>query len=145
MDRPEFPDALAYEDLRPGAALPEVEHLVDAAFLDAFCAATGDTNPWSRDGAAAFGRRVAPPSVATIFSTAILGNPGVDRPPGDVHARQSWETLRPILEGSRIRTSGVVTDRFEKKGRKWIEYEATSRDETGTVVAISRCTIVVKA
>lgn len=142
---PKFESALIYDDLQPGAPLLEVEHVVDAAFIDAFCAATGDTNPWSLAGAPHLGSRVAPPGVATIFSTAILGNPGVDRAPGDVHARQSWETLRPILEGQTIRTAGVVTDRFERKGRKWVEFQAISRNDENQVVAISRCTVVVKA
>ena len=75
----------------------------------------------------------------TVFSTALLGDAGVNRPSGGIHAKQEYRFLAPLRVGSRLTTTGTVREKFIRNGRKTVVYESSTVDERGTELA--RCVV----
>jgi hypothetical protein len=126
--------ALTYDTIEVGMALGPVEHALTPEAVRDYLVATGHPA-----GAETSPPVEAPGTMSTIFSTALLGDAGVNRPSGGIHAKQSYRFLAPMRVGGRITTTGRVVDKFIRNGRKTVVYEAVSVDEQGHETA--RCTV----
>lgn len=125
--------ALTYDRIEPGMVLGPVKHQLTVEYVRDYCLATG--RAWD-DGSAG---RAAPGAMATIFSTALLGDAGVNRPSGGIHAKQTYHYLAPLRVGSEVTTTGRVIERFIRNERKTVVYEALTVDESGR--ALARCVV----
>ncbi|HEV3231445.1 MAG TPA: MaoC family dehydratase N-terminal domain-containing protein [Candidatus Dormibacteraeota bacterium] len=127
-----------------GQALPDVEVVVEPAAVAAYLAAVGDGNPAYAPAAGA--AAIAPPTFAAVYALAPPGRPASGwgiAPQRLVHGEQSFEWTRPVRVGERLTTSTRVADVYSKRSLRFMVVEATSRDEAGETVCISRATILV--
>jgi len=53
------------------------------------------------------------------------------RPPGNIHAAQSFTMNAGVTVGDRITTELVCARKWERKGRHWLELKTTSRHDSG--------------
>ena len=130
-----FPNALRFADLQVGETLGPVTHHVTAEMIRHFGLATGDAHPDYQGEAP-----IAPPAMATIFSTRLMGRVGIDRPSGGIHARQEYEFLSPLRAGQRVTTTGRVVEKTVRRGRNYVVYETLMVEEAGRPIARCRVT-----
>ncbi|HBP27967.1 MAG: hypothetical protein ACTIKR_11425 [Advenella sp.] len=88
------------------------------------------------------GRNVCAPNVLSVYLLAVLYR---RYPPiqGIVVYDQLWKWRSPIFadETTDLIASGKVTEKFEKRGRKWLRFSAQFRKTDGTIVAEANHTL----
>src|SRR5690606_18066803 len=88
------------------------------------------------------GRKVCAPNVLSVYLLAVLYR---RYPPiqGIVVYDQLWKWRSPIFadETTDLIASGKVTEKFEKRGRKWLRFSAQFRKTDGTIVAEANHTL----
>ena len=134
MSDAQFPNAVRFDRIEVGQTLGPVQHHVTAEMIRRYAESVGDAHP-SYAGASP----VAPPAMATIFSTRLMGRVGIDRPSGGIHAKQEYEFLAPLRAGQTVTTTGSVVEKTVRRGRNYVVYETLSVDESGR--AIARCRV----
>ena len=137
---PQFPNTVRFDTIEVGQSLGPVTHHVTAEMIRAYTESTGDLHP-DYLGAAP----IAPPAMATIFSTRLMGRVGIDRPSGGIHAKQEYEFLAPLRAGQTVTTTGRVVEKTVRRGRNYVVYEALSVDESGRAIARCRVTQIFAA
>jgi acyl dehydratase len=132
-------EALTYDAIQIGQELGPVEHHVKAEMVRDYARATGDAGAAMSGESSPDGVPLAHPAMATIFSTALLGDASANRPSGGIHARQEYRFLAPLRVGARVITSGRVLEKYIRNGRKTVVYESRTVDERG--VEVARCVV----
>ena len=106
----------------------------------------GDRNPIYYDDAAGkaagLGGKIVPPSMAFIV-TQTAGRHAAARPPGGVHAKQSFEYFEPVHPGDVLITSTKIVEKYVKNERKYIVTEAVVTNQKGQKVLVGRSTSIV--
>lgn len=117
------------EALQIGEKVGEVEITLTEEMVDAYAAAVGDFSPlfMERD---ASGTRIAHPELLPKVATDRLWVHLFDRMP-NIRAKQAFTYLEPVRTARTYRAAGYVADKYEKRGRLFVVFEATFRDETG--------------
>lgn len=131
-----------YRNLERGQRLLTIQHEISRDFHARYCRSTGEEDPFyvTPDEN---GDLILPPAVASIFSTHVLGQPGVARPSGDIHAQQESEFVRPIRVNDVLTTTGYVVDKYERNERKFLVFDTLSVDAGDKLVLRCRVTISV--
>jgi acyl dehydratase len=129
------------ETLQIGEVVGEVTITVTEAMVDAYAAAVGDYSPLFLEQDAA-GRRNAHPELLPKLATESLWVPLFDRMP-NIRAKQAYTYLEPVQTGRTYRATGVVADKYEKRGRLFVVFEAIFKDESGHEVLRDRRTQLV--
>ena len=57
---------------------------------------------------------------------------------GNLHARQEWESYRPVQVGETVRTRCTVVDRYIKRDREYVVNEALTFNSEGALVSRAR-------
>lgn len=132
---------LLLRDLDLGREFNPLTFPITGALVDAFCDATGETNPLFLDAGAAraagFAARVAPPGLAGIFGRqAYLRDYAM--PPGGVLAGQSIDFHGPAFVGDTLEVRAKVVARDEHKGRPRVTIQSVARRPGGEAVATVR-------
>ena len=140
--RKSLPSQLHWDDVAVGSTLGPVHHHVTEKMIRQYAECTGDVHLWHTNGAPPFGGIIAHPAMATIFSTRLMGRSGIDRPSGGIHAKHEYEFLGPVQAGQILATTGVVADKYLRRGRKYIVCDSVTKDETGRAIARCRFTQV---
>lgn len=104
------------------------------ANIDRFCALMGYDDPAYRGG-------VAPTSMSLAFGLR-LGWEAQVFPPGVVRVGDENTWGVPARAGDRLTTTLVITDRFERKGRKFLTYQMDTTNPGGERVARVRFTAI---
>ncbi|MPZ45754.1 MAG: hypothetical protein GEV05_20665 [Betaproteobacteria bacterium] len=120
----------AFEDIEIGQSLGEMEWQITDELIDLQCQLDQDFDPMyfpQADG----DTRVAPPSITY-------------RPPRWLFSRAynvrglfvGWENemLRAIEPNTTIRVTGSISDKYVKKDREFVVYQAEGRDAEGNLV-----------
>lgn len=127
------------DDRYPGKFLGRREHVVDAAMVERYIAATGDEHRWYRE-ASPWGGPVAP---ALLFHSEQYRFPVetwyLPQLVGTLHIRQQWELFRPAHVGTTVTTTLQVVDRYMRRDRDVVVVECGIFDGTGALLARSRC------
>jgi 3-hydroxybutyryl-CoA dehydratase len=63
-------------------------------------------------------------------------------PPGGIHARQTWESFRRILPGTRARLRTTAKEKFEAKSRPYVVFESVIENEAGEPLARGEMTVL---
>jgi acyl dehydratase len=108
-----------------------------------YCDAVDDHNP-IYTGTSPFGDPVAPALVRHSEVYAYRAAPKA--PPswylpnlyGNLHARQEWDLLAPMMVGDAISTRSVIADRYIKRGRDYVVNEVLFFDAEGAFAARGR-------
>ena len=101
-----------------------------------YIAGTGDDNPWYR-GPSPLGGAIAP---ALILYGAVYHTLGWYLPNiyGNLHARQEWNLLAPVMVGERLATRAVIVDRYVRRDREYVVNEVVVSNAAGQIVSRSR-------
>lgn len=129
------------ETLRIGDVVGEVAITITEAMVDAYAAAVGDDSPLFMEKNAS-GRRIAHPELLPKFAMDSLWLPTFERMP-NIRAKQAYTYLEPVKTGLTYRATGCVADKYEKRGRLFVVFEAVFRDESGKEVLKDRRTQLV--
>ena len=129
------------ERLQIGEAVGEVAITVTERMVDAYAAAVGDFNPLFMEEDAS-GRRVAHPELLPKFAMDSLWMPIFERMP-NIRAKQAYTYLEPVRTGQTYRAAGCVADKYERRGRLFVVFEAVFKDEKGNEVLRDRRTQLV--
>lgn len=104
-----------FEHFVPGAVIGRRTETVDAAALASWV----ELYPWEKpeDG-------LLPPGYAVILQMRAFLNLVAPRPPGNIHAGQSFETYDRIAVGEAVTTEVKCLDKRMKGERRLVELEA---------------------
>lgn len=125
---------------------------VEAGKIREFALALGLRNPVYFDRQAALDAGYpdipAPPTYTTVIDFwnerdfyQLFRVWGLD--PNDIlHGEQSFEYVNDIISGDVISAKAVLTDRFDKKDKRFYQIETTYRNQDHKVVRIGRATLI---
>lgn len=64
--------------------------------------------------------------------------------PGEaIHTKADNHYLNPPVIGKELIVTGTITDRFNKRGRDFLVFETTTRDEDGREIVRSKNTVLI--
>lgn len=126
------------DTLKVGDKVGEVEIGITEEMIDAYAAAVGDFNPIYMEKDTS-GRRIAHPELLPKYAMAKLWEPTLDLMP-NIRAKQAFTYYQPIRTGTKYKATGYVAEKYEKKGRLFITFEADFTDELGNIVLKDRRT-----
>ena len=63
-------------------------------------------------------------------------------PPGGIHARQTWHSLRRIVPTTKVRLRTIAKEKFEAKSRPYVVFESVLEDEAGALLAKGEMTVL---
>ena len=129
------------ETLQIGEVVGEVAITITEAMVDAYAAAVGDFNPLFMQKDAS-GRRIAHPELLPKFAMDGLWMSIFERMP-NIRAKQAYTYLEPVQVGRTYRATGCVAEKYEKRGRPFVVFEAIFKDESGKEVLRDRRTQLV--
>ncbi len=129
---------LSYDAIEVGQKFGPWEYPL-ADRIERYLEATENAHPWHRERSP-WGPPVAPPSILGVAAMRFMDTLG-PVPPGTLHAKQEIETEKALRLDRRPIAYGALTDKFEKRGRKYFTFEARFRDETGIILGHSRVTM----
>lgn len=122
-----------YAVFQAGAELPEMQFSITPEINAEYLAAIDEQDA---DYYTFKGRKVCPPNVLSVYLLAVLYR---KYPPiqGIVVYDQTWKWRNPIYadETTELVASGVITEKFEKRGRKWLRFSAEFKKTDGTLIA----------
>ena len=112
------------------------EYEITPELIERYVAGTGDDNPWYR-GASPFGGPVAPALIvhSAVFHTHSWYLPNLY---GNLHARQEFDLLAPVMVGERLRSRSVIVARYMKRDREYVVNETLIFGSGGRVVTRGR-------
>ena len=113
------------------------EFVVTKDFNDAICGALEDDSPWYREGSV-FGVPIVHPG--TLAQAALLlmvdQQYGMEEKPehATLHAQQDSIIYRPLKVDEKLRVRSRVADKYARRNKKWVVYEAEFRSPEGEPV-----------
>lgn len=136
---------LLYDDLAVGSEFGELRFPLDAERVRRYIEASGDANPIYTDADAARAAGL-PGSIAPPGLWGVWGRQGYLRehrmPGGGVLAGQDIEFCKPVPVGETLSVNSRVTDRYEKKGRRFVVFETRAEDSRGELCGLVRITAI---
>lgn len=128
-----------YDAFEVGADLPRMEFSITPQIHAEYLAAIDETNAGYYQYA---GREVCAPNVLSVYLLAVLYR---RYPPiqGIVVYDQLWRWRNPIFadETTNLVAWGKVTEKFEKRDRKWLRFTAQFTKTDGTPIADAHHTL----
>ncbi|OAI41559.1 hypothetical protein AYO38_00570 [bacterium SCGC AG-212-C10] len=135
-------DTRTWSDIEVGRVFePITYHITEQAVRD-FEAVTGVSHPWQADQSP-YGFAIVPPTMPctdyTLFLSQILP------PIVGMHANHRMKLIRPIPVDSDVRVQCSVTDKFTKRGHRYVTLEYVLDDGTENTYVINTITMTVDA
>jgi hypothetical protein len=120
----------AFEDIEIGRSLGEMEWEITDDLIDLQCMLDQDFDPlFFPQGAGQ--KRIAPPQITYrpprwLFSRAynVRG----------LFVRWESEAFRAIEPNTKIKVTGLIAEKFVKKDREFVVYQAEGRDQVGNLI-----------
>jgi acyl dehydratase len=94
--------------------------------------AVQNEHPWHRERSP-WGPPVAPPTILAAASLRFI-DAVATVPPGTLHASQELETAAALRLDRQPIGYGRFTEKYERRGRRWFDFEIHWRDETGLIL-----------
>lgn len=117
------------------------EFEITKEFNDAICGALEDESPWYRQGSR-FGRPIVHPGAIAQAALVLMVDQqyGMEEKPeqATLHAQQDSIIHRPFYVGEKLRVRSRVVDKYERRNKKWVVYEAEFLDASGKPVYFYR-------
>jgi hypothetical protein len=121
------------DGIDPGLELGTRELVITPDWIEKYMGSIDDRNPWYL-GDSPFGGPIAPAAVFNYEMEMFDGWHPPEVMSSVLNTSQSWEFHRPMRPGQRVFVTGVVHDRYQKRGREYVAMQATARDEEGNVL-----------
>jgi len=91
-------------------------------------------NTWQIPGESPFGDAIVPPLLVSHFVLSVQFDHTKPFAIGSIHTYHDSEILEPIPVGATVRITTRATDKYEKRGRRYVRHQVTVKDvESGTV------------
>jgi acyl dehydratase len=117
------------------------EFEVTRDFNDGMCGALEDESPWYRDGSP-FGHPVVNPGAMAQAALLLMVDQqyGMEEKPeqATLHAQQDSIFHRPLKVGEKLRVRSRVAEKYERRNKKWVVYEAEFLSPKGEPVYFYR-------
>lgn len=132
-----------YDDIVKGMHLPDITYTITSEILERYLDGIDDLNPLYLDEEYArrshFGGRIVPPISMAIYTTVsnLIKPLGMVVPPGLVQAYQRYEFTGIVRPDEKLLIKSVVEDKYEKKGKKFIQLKSEVFNEKGEKVGTS--------
>jgi hypothetical protein len=86
-------------------------------------------------------KKVVPPALAAVYTrwpmiTGMMGRPGT------IHAKQQYQYYKSIPWNATVSIYGEIIDKYIKKNRKYVVQQVKVFDESGSLVTVSKATII---
>lgn len=120
----------AFEDIQVGQTLGEMQWQITDDLIDLQCQLDQDFDPLffpQGDGA----QRVAPPQITYRPPRWLFSRTYNVR---GLFVRWESETFRAIVSNMTITVSGSIVDKFVKKDREFVVYQAEGKDSAGNLI-----------
>ena len=85
-------------------------------------------NAWHQPGSSPFGAAIVPPLLVSHFVLSVQFDHTKPFAIGSIHTFHDSQILQPIPVGATVRISTTATDKFEKRGRRYVRHEVTVTD-----------------
>lgn len=120
----------AFEDIQVGQTLGEIEWHITDELIDLQCQLDQDFDPlfFPQDEGA---RRIAPPQITYRPPRWLISRTYNVR---GLFVRWESESFRAIEPDTTITVSGSIVDKFIKKDREFVVYQAEGKDAAGNLV-----------
>jgi acyl dehydratase len=133
---------LTYDAAPPGLQIgPVTFPLADR--VERHLEAVANLHPWHH-GPSPFGGPIAPPTVLGNLAFRLLET-GFRLAPGTLHAKQQFRFLHAVPRTAVLAATGTVADRYVRRERRWIVFEARFRAEPVGEVGVSELTLCLPA
>ncbi len=127
---------LDYDVVEVGEEFGPLEHSLDAGIMEKYLKGSENQHPWHRDDSP-FGAAIAPPGMLGNLTLRLFDTKYFLKM-GTLHAKQELEFYNPVRLDRKLISRGTVTDKYIRRGREWIVFEAEFSDEEGTRIARSK-------
>lgn len=127
-----------YEEIEVGKLLGEMDWVVTEEMIDTQCEIDADYHVWYRLESP-WGGRIAPPQISYRPPRWLLSRTYNIR---GLFYRWEMENVRPIRPGVTLHITARVVDKYVKKEREFVVYEAEAVEPGGEVVFRTRRTHV---
>lgn len=87
-------------------------------------------NTWHIPGESPFGGAIVPPLLVSHFVLSVQFDHTKPFAIGSIHTFHDSEIIEPILVGATVRITTRATDKYEKRGRRYVRHEVTVTDTT---------------
>lgn len=85
-------------------------------------------NSWRTPGESPFGGAIVPPLLVSHFVLSVQFDHTKPFAIGSIHTFHDSEIIAPIPVGATVRITTVATDKFEKRGRRYVRHDVTVTD-----------------
>jgi 3-hydroxybutyryl-CoA dehydratase len=131
---------LTYDALVVGEEFASDDRLIRPQDLETYAFAVDDHHPWFTVGDdpqapvdSPYGEPIAHPTL--LGNQALFLRHTRYVVPAGLHAKMSFEFLRPVRLGRRVRSRGRVVEKYERRGRQFMVTEFVAADETAEPAA----------
>jgi len=129
-----MPKTFDYDTLEPGEVLGTRDLTITREMIATCANAIESTHPWYWDDSP-YGRPVAPPTIFDNESLRMLDEQYARF--GSIHAKQSWEFLRPARLGDRVTLRVAIVEKYVRRERPYLVMELTAVNEGGDLICRS--------
>lgn len=132
----------AFADFTVGQQFETDFELTESAVTD-YLRITGYSSPLFTDlvaaRAAGYDRVPVPSTFATTYAF-VSKVPGIELAPGGVHAKQEFRFMNPSYVGDRLHTVITVSDKYERRGKKYLVFDSLTTNQRGEPIVWGRRT-----
>ena len=91
-------------------------------------------NSWCKAGTSPFGPAIVPPLLVSHFVLSVQFDHAKPFAIGSIHTYHDSEILEPIPVGATVRITTRASDKYEKRGRRYVRHDVTVTDtSSGTL------------
>ena len=91
-------------------------------------------NSWHIEGESPFGGAIVPPLLVSHFVLSVQFDATRPFSIGSIHTFHDSEIIEPIPVGTTVRITTKASDKYEKRGRRYVRHDVTVTDvESGTL------------
>jgi acyl dehydratase len=130
-----------WDDLEPGTVTGAMEFVVTDAMIDEYLEAMELTHPWFEKGDTPYGKRIAPSDmIAKLAMTDVFQN-YIQRELGpNMRSRQAFKFIAPVRVGMKVKATGRLTEKYERRGKRFVTLEAMFSDDAGNPLLLDKRT-----
>lgn len=126
--------------IAPGTPTGSIEIVVSDVDVDRFLASMHAELPIYAQPAKGERRRVPPELVPKLGMMATIQNFCIATFGQNLRAKQTFRFMAPIYVGMRLRGRGRFVGSFEKRGRRYVSFEAEYRDQDDRLLVVDERT-----
>ena len=133
-----------WDDLEIGTETGRFELTVTSEMIDEYLASMDNDHPWFTGGDSPFGGRTAPPDLVPKLGMTVLFQDYIQSVIGpNIRAKQAFKFFAPVRPGMTVKAVGRLVEKYERRGKRFITFEALFTDEHGTHLVLDRRTQLV--